>query len=242
MPNAFIRIARRRHRHDHRQEPGDRPGRQDDAADADRRGARRRLEERAHRAGGCRPGQVRPPVRRRQHRHADELDELRRVGAAGRQMLVAGRRADLERAGVGVPRRVGAVLAPGVEPLARLRRARGQGGDAAGAGPQDGRAQGPEGLQDHRQAIPGVDNAKIVTGKPLFGIDVTLPGCCTRCSRSARCSAARSPARTSTRSRRCPACATPSSSRAWHRARPDCSAAWPSSPTAGGRRRRRASS
>ena len=64
---------RRRHRHDHRQEPRGRAGHQDHAPDADRRGARRRLEGRAHRAGRLRRHQVRRPDRRRQHRHAEQL-------------------------------------------------------------------------------------------------------------------------------------------------------------------------
>ena len=54
VPNAFIRLTRRRHRHDHREEPGDRSGHEDDAADAHRRGAGRRVEERADRAGPVR--------------------------------------------------------------------------------------------------------------------------------------------------------------------------------------------
>ena len=59
VPHAFITIAADGTRHDHGQEPGDRPGHQDDAADADRRGARRRLGERHDRAGRPRPGEVR---------------------------------------------------------------------------------------------------------------------------------------------------------------------------------------
>ena len=37
VPNAFIKIGARRHRHDHVEEPGDRAGHQDVAADAHRR-------------------------------------------------------------------------------------------------------------------------------------------------------------------------------------------------------------
>ena len=37
-------------------------------------------------------------------------------------------------------------------------------------------AQRPEGLQDHRQEHRGAETKEIIVGKPIFGIDVTLPG------------------------------------------------------------------
>ena len=49
--NAYRPDRARRHRHHHGQESRDRAGRQDHAADADRRRTRRRLEPGAHRAG-----------------------------------------------------------------------------------------------------------------------------------------------------------------------------------------------
>ena len=67
---AFVRFARRRHRHDHGQESRDRPGRQDHAAHDHRRRARCRLEERQDPAGRSRRDQVRTAARRRQHRHS----------------------------------------------------------------------------------------------------------------------------------------------------------------------------
>ena len=61
----------------------------------------------------------------------------------------------------------------------------------------------------------GCGHRGIVTGKPMFGIDFTLPGMLWAVYREVRRSSApRSSARTSIRSRRCPACATCSSSRA----------------------------
>ena len=143
----------RRHRHDHVEEPGDRPRHQDDAADGDRRGARRRLEERAHRAGAARCRQVRPAVRRRQHGDAAEL----RAAAPGRRGGPAdagrGRRAELGRLAVGVSgTESGVVSSPAERPFARLWRAGGQGRGPAGARPCRRDAQGSEGLQDHRPA------------------------------------------------------------------------------------------
>ena len=104
-------------------------------------------------------------------------DPLRRVGAAGRQMLVAaaaqswhvppsecqhrgGRRPSSDRAGVRSAmaswrRRPRLLPAP----------------DLAGVTLKD-----PKSFRIIGQPMPGVDNAKIVTGQPLFGIDVVVPG------------------------------------------------------------------
>ena len=65
------------------------------------------------------------------------------------------------------------------------------------------------------QPIAGRRQSEVVTGQKLFGIDVDRARhAATRCSRSARCSAARLSAPMSTRSRLCLACMTPSSSAA----------------------------
>ena len=141
---------------------------------------------------------------------------LRRVGAAGR--ADAGRRRGRRRWGVPgsrVPYRVGRGLPHGERARRRLRRARGQGRLAAGRRSQDGQAQGPEGLQDHRPVDarcrqPADRDRQAAVRHRRHA----CPACSTPCSRSARCSAARWSAPISTRSRRCPACATRSSSRA----------------------------
>jgi isoquinoline 1-oxidoreductase beta subunit len=102
---------------------------------------------------------------------------MRQVGAAARRCFVA---AAAQTWGVPKPECTtasGRVHSPGFQPVARLRRAGGEGRDAARAGPEDRQAQGPGGLQDHRPAPSTAwTMPAIVTGKPIYGIDLTLPG------------------------------------------------------------------
>jgi isoquinoline 1-oxidoreductase subunit beta len=103
-------------------------------------------------------------------------DPLRRVGAAGRQMLVAAAAQSWNvptaecstTAGVVYHRESGRSLAYGA--LAAKAAAMPV-PDLARVALKD-----PKTFKIIGQPIPGVDNAKVVTGQPLFGIDVTLPG------------------------------------------------------------------
>ena len=107
----------------------------------------------------------------------DHWDQLRRVGAAGRQMLVAAAAQTW-----GVPesecQAASAARAPSRRPAGRSAYGELVAKAATLTAPdlEDGHAQGPEGLQDHRQAHARRGQSAIVTGKPLFGIDVTVPG------------------------------------------------------------------
>jgi isoquinoline 1-oxidoreductase beta subunit len=129
-----------------------------------------------YRAGAARHRQIRPAICRRQPGDGVNYDPLRRVGAAGRQMLVAAAAqmwnvAPAEcstEAGVVYHRDSGRSLSYGAlaaqaagMPVPNLAR-------VALKDPKDFKIIG--------RPIPGVDNAKIVSGQPLFGIDVTVPG------------------------------------------------------------------
>ena len=136
-------------------------------------------------------------------------DPLRRVGAAGRADADRRRGRDLGRAGVGVHHRVAAAST-------HAPRA---GRSATASSPARRPPLPPPDLQtvalkdpkDYRiigTSTPASTTTRIVTGTAALRHRLhAARACCTRCSRSARCSAARSPPRTSTSSRRCPACA-----------------------------------
>ena len=191
------------------QESRDRPGRQDDAADAHRRRAGRRLEERPHRAGRSRHDEV-PRRSRAGGSTATPTNWLpmRRVGAAARAMLITAAAQTWN-----VPESECDTTPGVVRPHARAMKTLkygdllAKGGDDAGAGSRDGQAQGSEGLSgSSARSVRGVDNHAIVTGQAAVRHRRHAAGHAVRRVREVlRCSAARCSAPTSTRSKRSPA-------------------------------------
>ena len=106
----------------------------------------------------------------------ENYDPLRRVGAAGRQMLVAA-----AAAGWNVPPGECETEA-GVVHHRKSGRAMTYGALAGKAAAQpvpdlaSVKLKDPKTFKIIGQRIAGVDNGKIVAGQPLFGIDVTMPG------------------------------------------------------------------
>jgi len=103
-------------------------------------------------------------------------DPLRRVGAAGRQMLVAAAAQSWNVAPSECSTEAGVVY------HRQSDRSLAYGALAAKAASMPVPDLGAVTLKDPKtfkiigRSIPGIDNAQVVTGQPLFGIDVTVPG------------------------------------------------------------------
>ena len=101
-------------------------------------------------------------------------ESMRRVGAAARAMLVAAAAKEWKTkpekctAEAGVVRFKNKSLSYGELATAAA--------DVEPPNPRTVPLKAPADFKIIGQEIPGVDNPKIVTGKPLFGIDVTVPG------------------------------------------------------------------
>ena len=134
------------------------------------------MEERARRAGAARTAKYGRQFAGGSMATPLNYDPLRRVGAAARQMLVAAAAQSWTvvpsecrtEAGVVYHRDSGRSLSYGA--LA-AKAADLPVPDLASVTLKD-----PKTFKIVGQPIPGVDNEKIVTGQPLFGIDVNVPG------------------------------------------------------------------
>jgi isoquinoline 1-oxidoreductase beta subunit len=102
-------------------------------------------------------------------------DSLRRVGAAARQMLLSAAAQELQVSESACSTSAGRVVGPDKRSLGYGELA----AKAASLPPPDLKTVPLKEQKDFKiigQPLPGTDNLAIVTGKPLFGIDLTLPG------------------------------------------------------------------
>ena len=165
-------------------------------------------KQRQGRAGRRRSGEVRRADRRRQHRDADQLDPMRQVGAAIAPDARSPRRRD---SGACRPAELttasGRVMHAAQQALGRVRRA----GDRPLRRCRCRRSatvplKDPKDYKIIGKPMKGVDTAAIITGKPIFSIDFTVPGMlCAVFEKCAGLRRRRSAAQPRSRSRRCPA-------------------------------------
>ena len=132
-------------------------------------------------------------------------DPLRQVGAACRQMMLAAAAQQVERPGRRADDALGPRDAQREQSLGGLRRVRRRRREDAGAGADDGEAQGPEGLSHHRHAAEGCRHRCDHDGQAGVQHRLHAAGDVVRGLRKgARCSAPRWRRPTSTTSRSCP--------------------------------------
>ena len=168
-------------------------------------------------------------------------DDLRQVGAVARAMLVNAAATAWNCPSGDCKTAEGHVIHVATGRKASYGSLAGQCAGRRRARPQDGPAEGPQGLQDHRQVDAAVRHQKIVTGQPLFGIDVRVPGMLyATYEKAPGVRRPRWPAPTSTPPARCKGVRKVFVVEGGTNLDRPAAAAWPWSPTAGGRRARAA--
>ena len=103
-------------------------------------------------------------------------DALRRVGAAGRQMLVAAAAQTWNVPTAECSTAMGVVTHAGSKRTARYRDLVAKAATLPAPDPKSVTLKDPKSFRIIGKSVRGIDSPKIVKGEPIFGIDVVVPG------------------------------------------------------------------